>query len=89
MTDNEALIALLDIRQQITDCRAQGLHLTASTLRHKAMSLAETFVDPLWDTGISPERRAAEPTQDQVAIRKAVLFNIGRPQEQGHVDLTP
>lgn len=72
MTDNEALIALLEIRTKIEECRKQGLWLTVNTLRHQAMTLAEGFVDPAW---------VAEQEQDQIAARKAVLFNIGCPQE--------
>lgn len=49
VTDNETIIALLDIKAKIEQCRKQGLLLTASTLRHQAMSLAESFVDPVWD----------------------------------------
>jgi hypothetical protein len=61
-TPDAALIALLAIREKITACRHQGLHLTASTLRHEAMSLAERFVDPVWmdeEDTISPELRRA------------------------------
>lgn len=61
-SDDTMLVQLLTIRQQIIDCREQGLHLTATTLRHKAMSLAECFVDPAWNgeqTTISPELRRA------------------------------
>lgn len=48
MTTEAAIAELITIRQQIADCRHNKLILTANTLRHRAMALAETFVDPEW-----------------------------------------
>lgn len=54
MSDNETLIALLDIKAKIQQCRAQEGYepwLIPSTLRHKAMELAAAFVDPHYQEG--------------------------------------
>jgi hypothetical protein len=48
-TDNEILIALLDIRAKIAACHAQegaSPWLITATLRNKAESVAAAFVDP-------------------------------------------
>lgn len=70
MTTDETLIALLELRQQIADCRKQGLILTANTLRHKAMSLAECFTDPQWaaeqETVIHPPLRDSQAMSQDI-----------------------
>ena len=48
MTDDATLVELMAIRTKIAECRQMRLYLTANTLRHRAMSLVECFVDPEW-----------------------------------------
>lgn len=66
MTTEATLDELLHIRQQIADCRHNKLILTANTLRHKAMSLAEAFVDPEW--AAEQEARPAPVLRDSAAM---------------------
>ena len=47
-TDDATLVELMAIRTKIAECRQMRLYLTANTLRHRAMSLVECFVDPEW-----------------------------------------
>lgn len=70
MSDNETLIALLAIRTKIDSCRHQGLHLTVNTLRHQAMCLAESFVDPVY--AAEQDARPQPVMRDGVAMSQDI-----------------
>lgn len=66
MSVEEYTIAILAIRAKIEECRHQRLWLTVNTLRHQAMTLAETFVDPTW--AAEQEERPAPALRDSKAM---------------------
>ena len=71
MSDNEALIALLDIRSKL----ATSTGIRRNTLRYRAMQLAARFVDPSYEERPAPPLRCGAA----MAVERDIIDGVPTP----------